>query len=128
MWLLATIQEVMTKTDWRLPWCKCSPVTRADDMEEEEDEGLPSAVRLGGGATELSGDSGAGPAPSHSGQHDSTGTGNEGQSSMRVLVVMPGLPTSPCSSHVLLVIVWEVIAHDLGSFMCHVTACTCTCN
>ena len=53
-------------------------MTGEDDMEEEEGEG-PPAVRLGNGATEPSGDSGAGLAPSHSGQYDSTGTGNEGQ-------------------------------------------------
>lgn len=47
-------------------------------MEEEEGQGA-LAVRLGDGATEPSGDSGAGLAPSHSGQCDSTGTGNEGQ-------------------------------------------------
>lgn len=52
------------------------PVTGADDLEEEEGQGAP-AVRLGDGATEPSGDSGAGLAPSHSGQCDSTGTGNE---------------------------------------------------
>lgn len=53
-------------------------MTGADDLEEEEGQGAP-AVRLGDGATEPSGDSGAGLAPSHSGQCDSTGTGNEGQ-------------------------------------------------
>lgn len=52
-------------------------MTEADDMGEDE-EGVP-AVRLGDGATEPSGDS-AGLAPSHSGQYDSTGTGNEGES------------------------------------------------
>lgn len=47
-------------------------------MEEAEGEGAP-AVRLGNGATEPSGDSGAGLAPSHSGQYDdSTGSANEG--------------------------------------------------
>ena len=57
--------------------CKCSLATGADDMEEEGKE--PPAVRLGNGATEPSGDSSAGLGPSHSGQYDSTGTGNEGQ-------------------------------------------------
>lgn len=56
-------------------------MTGVDDMEEEEVEGGP-AVRLGDGATEPSGDSGAGLAPSHSGQYDSTGTGNEGQATV----------------------------------------------
>lgn len=46
-------------------------------MEEAEGEGAP-AVRLGNGATEPSGDSGPGLAPSHSGQYDSTGSANEG--------------------------------------------------
>ena len=55
----------------------CSLVTGADDMEEE---GI-AAVRLGNGATEASGDSSAGLAPTHSGQYDSTGTGTEGQRS-----------------------------------------------
>lgn len=73
--------------------CKCSPVTGADDMEEEEGKG-PPAVRLGNGATEPSGDSGAGLAPSHSGQYDSSGTGNEGQFRSQVAIVAAGLPNS----------------------------------
>ena len=77
-------------------------MTGADDMEEEDGEGAP-AVRLGDAATEPSGDSGAGLAPSHSGQCDSTGTGNEGQATQPQHVCLQ-LERSVCQFSLIMVI------------------------
>ena len=73
--------------------CCCrSAVAGTDDMQEDEE--MP-AIRLGEGATEPSGDS-AGLAPSHSGQYDSTGTGNEGTPAVSMLACCVAKLVLPC--------------------------------
>ncbi len=64
-----------------------------DDMEEDDDEGVP-AVRLGDADREPSqsaGDSAAGLAPSHSGQYDSTGPSTEGQYPLALICIIKQL-------------------------------------